>query len=448
MKQYIDLYNSQRENVDIHSARALNLLRPKAFEAILNSQLPRLGEENYEITDLNGMFEPDYGININRLNMEASPAEAFKCDVPNMTTWLYFLFNDTFHKGNNSTSIPENVIVASLKDAAEQYPELVEKYYGKLAPIADPQVALNTLFAQDGVFIFIPKNTILERPIQLVNILNSGVPLMANRRILIVAEENSQARILTCDHTQNVNQSYLNNQVIELFVEKGAYLDLYDIEESSETTNRVSSLFVRQEQGSNLLVDGITLLNGKTRNNYIINVDGENAETQLLGMAISNDSQHIDNHTYISHNAPRCKSNELFKYLLDDEARGAFTGKILVRPGADKIEAYQSNKNIVASPLAKMHTKPQLEIYTDDVKCSHGATIGQLDQKALFYMQTRGISLEEAKMLLMQAFMNDVIAGVRMDALKDRLHHLVEKRFYGKLALCGDCSGTCHGIGK
>ena len=202
-------------------------------------------------------------------------------------------------------------------------------------------------------------------------------------------------------------------------------------------------MWVSQSAGSNLLIDGMTLSNGSTRNNYHIDVKGEHAETHLLGMAISSGEQHIDNHTFIGHHAGHCHSNELFKYVLDDNATGAFSGKILVAPDAPKVEAYQSNRNVCASATAKMFTKPQLEIYTDDVKCSHGATVGQLDRDALFYMRTRGIPEQEARILLMQAFMSDVIDGVRIEALKDRLRHLVEKRFAGALSNCGDCAGTC-----
>ncbi|MEG1915713.1 MAG: Fe-S cluster assembly protein SufD [Muribaculaceae bacterium] len=445
IKQYIDFFTSQRVVIEAKSSTQLNSLRDKALSMLAETHLQKKGEENYEITDLNEMFAPDYGININRIEMQVNPADAFRCDVPNMTTWLYFMFNDLFHNGRASgISLPDGVVVTSLNEAALKYPALVSKYYGKIASLDNAQTALNTLLVQDGLFIYIPDGVVLERPLQLVNILNSTIPVMANRRILIILGRDAQAKLLVCDHTQNKEMKYLNSQVIELFAGENSVFDLYDIEESSADTHRVSSLYASQEKGSNLLINGITLVNGFTRNNYYISVDGEYSETHLLGMAISNDTQHIDNYTYIAHNVPNCKSNELFKYVLDDNARGAFTGKILVAEGAQKTEAYQSNKNICASKTAKMHTKPQLEIYTDDVKCSHGATIGQLDQNALFYMRTRGISQSEAKTLLMQAFMSDVIDGVRMEALKDRLRHLVEKRFYGNKMLCNECSASCH----
>ena len=226
---------------------------------------------------------------------------------------------------------------------------------------------------------------------------------------------------------------------MEVIAGRNSRLDYYHMEESDEHTTRLSQLWVSQQEGSNVLIDGITLTNGYTRNDYQIDVDGAHCDTQLLGMAIATSDQHVDNHTLINHNAPRCKSNEMFKYVLNDNAVGAFAGKILVKPNCPKIDAYQGNRNIVASPTARMHTKPQLEIYTDDVKCSHGSTVGQLDQEALFYMQTRGISLPVAQKLLMQAFMSDVIDGVRLDSLRDRLRHLVEMRLSGDAMICETC---------
>ena len=211
------------------------------------------------------------------------------------------------------------------------------------------------------------------------------------------------------------------------------------MEESTPLTSRVSALYVKQEGGSNVLVDGITLDCGTTRNDYHFDVAGERAESHLLGMAIASGTQHIDNHTFIDHSAPRCTSREMFKYILGDNAVGAFAGKILVRPGCPGTDAYQGNRNLVTSSTAKMYTKPQLEIYTDDVQCSHGSTIGQLDEDALFYMRSRGVSEETARTLLMQAFMADVIEGMRIGTLKERLYHLVERRLAGDDATCDNC---------
>jgi len=443
LKQYIDLFDAHCADINRQSPAALNALRDAARQVLEGARLPRKGEEDYEGTDLETVFAPDYGVNINRMPFDANPAEAFRCDVPNMSTCLYYSSNDTFHATPLAQRNAGEVVVEPFAVAATSHPQLLQQYYGTLADLKQPTVALNTLLAQDGLLIYVPDGVTAERPIQVVNIFNAAMDLMSVRRLLIVVGKNASARVLVCDHTQNATYHYLSSQVVEIVAMEGSTVDYYDLEESTPMTSRVSSLFVDQHADSNVLIDGITLMNGFTRNNYHVEVNGEHAETQMLGMTIASGSQHVDSHTYIAHNAPRCHSNEMFKYVLDDHAVGAFAGKILVRPGCPRVEAYQGNRNLCGSPTAKMYTKPQLEIYTDDVMCSHGSAVGQLDEEALFYMRTRGIPLDEARRLLMQAFVADVVDGVRMEALKDRLHHLVEKRFAGTLSNCNGCSDAC-----
>ncbi|MGN0213926.1 MAG: Fe-S cluster assembly protein SufD [Muribaculaceae bacterium] len=445
LQQYIDLYNANRDAIERNAPDAMNALRAQALSVLQHERLPRRGDENYEVTDIESMFAPDYGVNINRVDLSADPAEAFRCDVPNMSTWMFFFYNDIFHASRKSPSLPDSVIVEPFTVAAKNHPELLAKYLGSVAPMQNAQVALNTLLGQEGLLVYVPKGVVLDRPLQLVNIMNAGGPIMAVRRLLIVVGEQAQATMLVCDHTQNQEHSFLTSQVVEIVAEQGAQFDYYDIEESTANTNRCNQHFVRQAANSNVLLNAITLTNGTTRNDFVVNVDGEGAETQLYGMAIEDGKQHIDNHTHIAHNAPHCNSNELFKYVLDDNAVGGFTGRILVAEGSSKVEAYQANRNIVVTDTAKIYTKPQLEIYCDDVKCSHGTAIGQLDQDAIFYMQQRGIPLDQARTLLMQAFMSDVIDKVRMSSLKNRLQHLVEKRFCGQLSQCSECMNSCRG---
>ena len=443
LQQYIDLYDECREVLEQQSPALLNMVRRTAREQLVTARLPRKGSEDYEATDLEAVFAHDYGVNVNRLPFEADPGETFHCDVPNLSTCLYYSSNDAFHSSATAERNIGQVVVEPFSMAAVDYPELMADYYGKIAKMSDPTVALNSLLVQDGLLIYVPDGVVAERPIQLVNIFNAALDMMVQRRLLIVVGKNAAIKLLACDHTQSPDYSYLNNQVVEIVAMQGATLDYYDMEESTPKTNRVSSIYVEQHAGSNVLIDGITLTNGFTRNNYHVEVNGEHAETHLLGMTIASGEQHVDSHTFISHNAPRCHSNEMFKYVLNDNAVGAFAGKILVKPGCPRVEAYQGNRNLCGAPTAKMYTKPQLEIYTDDVMCSHGSAVGQLDEVALFYMRTRGIGIDEARRLLMQAFVADVIDGVRLDALKDRLHYLVEKRFAGTLSNCAGCMASC-----
>ena len=444
LTQYIDLYREHREVIESHAPAALNALREAACDTLLHTTLPRKGQEDYEAIDMATMLAPDYGVNITRMDFAGTVADSFGCDVPNMSTRLYSFHNDTFHVSRTAAAAQSDIVVESLAQAATSHPQVLNRYYGSIAPLHRPIVALNSLLAQDGLMVYAPAGTTGERPIQVVNIFNAAMPLMAVRRVLVVAEPGSHVQLHMCDHTQNDAQDYLSLQVVEIIALPGATVEWYDMEESTPRTKRLSSIHVRQHEGSNVLIDGITLLNGTTRNEYHIEVNGEHASTTLLGMAIAGERQHVDTLSHIAHNAPRCTSNEMFKYVLSDEAVGAFAGKILVRPDCPRVEAYQGNRNLIATPTARMHTKPQLEIYTDDVKCSHGTTIGRLDEEALFYMRSRGIGLEHARTMLMQAFMSDVIDGVRLDVLRDRLHHLVEKRFAGTLATCGNCNLKHH----
>ena len=444
LKQYIDLYDENCELIEQQSPSILNTLRKEARERLETARLPRKGSEDYEATDLESVFSHDYGVNVNRLPFDADPGETFHCDVPNLSTCLYYSSNDAFHSSATAERNIGQVVVQPFSMAAVDYPELMGNYYGKLARLDDPTVALNSLLVQDGLFIYVPDGVVAERPVQLVNIFNAALDMMVQRRLLIIVGKNASIRLLACDHTQSPDYRYLNNQVVEIVAMQGSTIDYYDMEESTPQTNRVSSIYVDQHEGSNVLIDGITLINGFTRNNYHVEVNGEHAETHLLGMTIASGDQHVDSHTYISHNAPRCNSNEMFKYVLNDNAVGAFAGKILVQPNCPRVEAYQGNRNLCGAPTAKMYTKPQLEIYTDDVMCSHGSAVGQLDEEALFYMRTRGIGIEEARRLLMQAFVADVIDGVRLEALKDRLHYLVEKRFAGTLSNCAGCMAACR----
>lgn len=440
-QQYIDLFTQCEAMICRHSAEALNAPRAKAFADFERLGFPTRKEEKYKYTDVDKYFAPDYGLNLNRLTFPVNPYEVFKCDVPNMSTSLYFVVNDSFYKQTQPTGqLPEGVIFGSLKDMAEQHPELVKRYYGKLADTSkDAIAAFNTMFAQDGVLMYIPKGTVMDKPIQLVNILRADVNSMVNRRILIVVEDHAQAKLLICDHAMD-EVNFLSTQVIEVFVGSNASFDLYELEETHNSTVRFSNLYVDQQADSNVLLNGITLHNGTTRNTTEVTLSGRGAELNLCGMAIADKNEQVDNHTFIDHKVADCTSNELFKYVLDDQAVGAFAGKILVREGAQHTSAQQTNRNICATREARMYTQPQLEIYADDVKCSHGATVGQLDDAALFYMRQRGISLKEARLLLMFAFVNEVIDNIRMEALKDRLHLLVEKRFRGELNKCQGCA--------
>ncbi|MCH5347288.1 MAG: Fe-S cluster assembly protein SufD [Muribaculaceae bacterium] len=437
LKQYIDLYDANVATINGRSAGALNARRAAARQLLDNASLPSRRTPDYEKSPVGEWMAPDRGVNVARVAIPVDLAATLRCGVPNMSPLQAFVVNDAFVAAR-SELLPEGVTMMSLKEAAEKRPELVERYYGTIAP-ETPLIALNDLLAQDGVFIHVAKGVATERPLQVVNILSAPISLMATRRVLIVVEDDARLQLLTCDHTQDNIQDYLVNQVVEVSLGRNASLDLCEIEESSAETYRVSTVTVNQAEGSRFGLTGVSLTSGHTRNNYIVNLLGEHASAELNGMAVNSDSRHVDNCTRVNHLAPRCHSNQMFKYVLDDESTGAFEGEILVDERAPFTEAYQTNRNILASAGASMHTTPRLLIYNDDVKCSHGATTGQLDSEALFYMQTRGIPVAEARTMLMQAFMVDVVDSVKIEGLRDRLRHLVERRFAGD-DFCDGCN--------
>ena len=439
-RQYIQLYEQCAQIIKAHSSAPLNELRDRAFLDFKAKGFPTRKEERYKYTDIPRLFEPDYGLNLNRLDIPVNPYDAFKCDVPNLSTSLYFVVNDSFYTQQlPQARLPEGVIVDSLSRIATEQPELVSRYYGRLARTdSDGIVALNTMLAQDGLFIYVPKNVKVDRTIQVLNILRSDVDLMVNRRVLIIMEQGAEAKFLFCDHAAD-NTRFLATQVIEAFVGVNASLDLYCLEETQLLNTRTSNVYIEQQADSRVNHNVITLHNGVTCNRLDLVFKGDGAECRCNGCVIADKDQRVDNNTLIDHQAGHCTSNELYKYVLDGEAVGAFAGKVLVRHGAQKTVSQATNQNLCATKRARMFTQPMLEIYADDVKCAHGSTVGQLNDAALFYMRQRGISLKEAKLLLEFAFVNEVIDNIQLEPLKDRLHYLVEKRFRGELNKCDGC---------
>ena len=439
--EYINLYKQYHETIKKHSSSLMNAGRDASFALFEKLGFPTTKLEKYKYTDLTDALSYDYGLNINRLSIPVNPYQVFKCDVPGIQSYLYFVLNDGFYPVNDKRNddLPENVIICSLREASEKYPALVEKYYGKLtATKNDGLVAFNGAFAQDGFFMYVPENVQLDRPVQLINIMRSDVDFMANSHNLIILEKNAKAQLLVCDHTMD-DVRFVTNRVTEVFVDEYATYEHYKLENTHNKTTNLSTLLIDQKASSNVLGNIITLHNGVTRNTIEIGINGEHCETTLCGMVVGDKNQQVDNYTSIRHNKPNCHSTELFKYVLDDVSKGGFTGELYVARDAQKTQAYQTNKNILLNRTAKMRTKPQLEIYADDVKCSHGATIGQLDESAMFYMRQRGIPEKEARLLLMFAFTADVIDHIRIDALQDRMKMLVEKRLRGELTKCEGC---------
>ncbi|MDR2854226.1 MAG: Fe-S cluster assembly protein SufD [Prevotellaceae bacterium] len=441
-KEFFEFYQKYHEEIKCNAAALTNAVRDAEFLRFSALGFPSHHNENYKYTELEKPFSFNYGLNIKRLKAQIDASAIFRCNVNGIGSHNFLVLNDDFVENPAPAKFPKGVIMGSLRTAAERYPELLAPYYNKLAHAKDDGlVAFNTAFAQDGFFMYVPDNVVLEKPVQLVNMMRANVDLMANSRNLILLGKNAKAQLLVCEHTaENVN--YFANRVTEIFVAENAHLEYYVLENSGTKHSNFSSVLVEQNANSKLLTNLITLHNGITHNNIDIALNGENAETLLCGMVTCDKNQATNNSTAIYHNKANCQSTELFKYILDDNSRCGFAGKIFVDKNAQKTIALQTNKNILLTENARMRTKPQLEIYADDVKCSHGATIGQLDEQAMFYMQQRGISKSEARLMLMYAFAADILDNVHIEPLRDRLKMMVENRLRNGESKAGTC-GIC-----
>ena len=392
MNQYLELFHNQRKRIDSNSLPLLNASREAAAAAFERQGFPSQKVERYKYTDIATAFAPNYGINLGK--------------------------TDT-----------------SARTTALEYPISLLSCYGTLADVeADAITALNTMLVQDLAVIHIPAGVHKENPIQVMHTLRSTAPLMQNRRLLIVAEAGAHVQVLLNERADE-GQDFLTTQVTEVFVGEGAHVEIYDIESTHARFHRFHQLFADVTTGGRLTHTIFTLNGGISRNQTDVRLTGKGAEVNLLGCAITDGHQHVDNNTLIDHRAPDCRSRELYKYVVDQQSTGAFAGRVLVRQEAQQTDSEERNANLVCTDEARMWTQPMLEIYADDVKCSHGSTIGQLNDDALFYMRQRGISEPEARTLLKQAFASEVINEIPLEALRQRLAAMVETRFRS----CEDC---------
>ena len=446
LNKYLELFQENREQIGKDDPPFLKELRETAMAAFEHDGFPLRKEERYKYTHLEPVFDGELSFDFQPRQIHFDEADIFRCDVPLLDSNVLTVLNGFFHEnGEGSLCKLENgIIYGGLKEATAQFPELVEKYLGKNAPTKDePFVALNTAFSQDGIFLYVPEGIHMERPIQIINLLLSDKNQMVQHRNLIVLESNASAQVIICDHTLSPHM-FLTNSVTEAYTGENADLDLLRLQNEHNNSCQVTNTWINQDRYSHCQHGTITLHGGIVRNNLRINLEGEGAETSALGLFLTDKMQHVDNYTVIEHSSPHSTSNQYYKGVLDDTSTGAFNGKIHVHPDAQKTEAFQTNNNILLSDTAKMHTKPRLEIYADDVKCSHGATVGQLDEEALFYLQSRGIPKEESRLMLMDAFTWDVISKIKQPTLQDRITDLVNKRLRGELSRCNNCAMHCE----
>ena len=397
-RQYIDFYNEVRDVLASRSCPEMNACREAALQTFSRQGFPSPKVERYRYAKVEADFSPNYGIALAPLGGQLPP-HCFRL--------------------------------------AEADPR-VRVLYNNVADATDSIVCLNTMLSVDTLVVHVPRGVKVEHPIQISNILKGEQDTMVCRRILVVMDELSEADIIITDRAASQNR-FLTNQVVEVVMGDGSHLSLYDIEETHLLCTRYSSVFVRQGRDSSLHHTSLTLFNGHTRNRLDVLLQGEGSEVTANGCVIADKMQHVDNNTLIDHAVPGCQSSELYKYVLDDNAVGAFAGRVLVRQGAQRTLSNETNANLLATRSARMYTQPMLEIYADDVRCSHGSTVGQMDETALFYMRQRGIDEQEASLLLKAAFITEVIESIPLESLRDRLHVLVDKRLRGELSKCEGC---------
>jgi Fe-S cluster assembly protein SufD len=439
----ISLFRQNTGLLETGSGQILNMYRDQAFSDFDRLGIPTTRNEDYKYTPLEKYLNGNYDVELNVNPFKVDIRTIFKCDIPELDTHVVLVLNGFYYTGNNPGNFPPGVVICGLNEASTRFPDIFHKHYSRYADTsADGLVALNTLFAQDGVFIFVPRNTVIEKPIQIINLSHSDKNLRLTRRNLIVAEENSKVDVVLCDHTLS-DHSYLSNSLTEVFAGENATVNYNRLQNENTLSTQINNLFIHQLANSCFTGNSISLHGGLVRNNFYATLGGRGCETNLYGLFLCGDSQHVANFVLINHASPECTSNQLFKGILDDNATGAFNGKILVQPDAQKTQAYQKNNNILLSPAARMNTKPHLEIYADDVKCSHGATVGQLDPEAMFYLRSRGIGEKDARLLLMFAFAHEIVGKLTVPLLQERISELVEKRLKGELSKCNSCDIRC-----
>lgn len=342
--------------------------------------------------------------------------------LANAENVLQFIFvNGVFDENQSSKNLPECLSFHLLSQAKNSLLGEIDKKNNNVF------TALNTLYAQDGAFFSIKANTKIEQSIQIIHIL-TGKNAISNFRTLIVAEKSCEANFVQLFVTENADESFCNH-VAEVVVGENAKIFIDKIQNEDGYNYHISNEFVQQSKNSNFKINTITLNGSLVRNDLFIDVNGENAETHLNGTYVLNGKQHVDNHTTVDHKVAHCESNELYKGVIDENATAVFNGKVFVRKDAQKINAYQSNGNVLLSDDASVNSKPELEIYADDVKCSHGSTTGQLDEEAIYYLRARGISEKSAKALMVTAFIGDVIEQVENEEIVDYIHQELHQRF-------------------
>lgn len=416
-------YKNLESDLNRSSLKIIKEKRENAFSQFEKTGFPTTKNEEWKYTNIAPALKHDYSLEARSSLTQKEIEQLF---FPNVKANAIVFINGKYSKEFSTIIAPESSLI--IREFSEAEPEILAKYFGSHVSVFDSFTYLNTAFASNGIYIRIPKGKVVEDPILLYFISDSNQSnVFSQPRNLIVAEEYSNAKIVECYRSLGDNLSF-TNAYTEIVLKENAHVDFYKIQNESESAVQVNTTQVNHEQKSTFSSTCLTLGGSLVRNNLNILLNAEHVESTLYGLYLTNGSQHVDNHTLVDHAKPNCYSNEFYKGILDGKSKGVFNGKIFVKPDAQKTNAFQSNKNVLLTKDASMNAKPQLEIFADDVKCSHGATIGQLDKEPVFYLRSRGLSEESAKTLLMLAFANDIIEHIKIEPLKDYLRDLISDK--------------------
>ncbi|QMU64398.1 MAG: Fe-S cluster assembly protein SufD [Flavobacteriaceae bacterium] len=418
VSSYVAFEDGINVNSDIHN------IRTAAFQNFEKLGFPTKKLEVWKYTSLNSILKEDYSIFPDK-EKAVELADVKKYFIHDIDTYKIIFIDGKYSSFLSETT--HDTIDVCLMSAAltkAKYKPVIENYFNNIAR-QDNLTSLNTAFAKEGAYIYIPKNTEVQKPIQIINfVTGSEVATMIQPRNLIVVEQNAHVQIIE-RHQSLTENTVLTNSVTEIFAHRHATVDYYKIQNDHIAASLVDNTYIEQQSESEVSVHTFSFGGNITRNNLNFFQKGEHINSILKGITISKGKQHVDHHTLVHHIEPNCESHQDYKGIFNERSTGVFNGKVIVEKEAQKTNAYQQNNNILVSDRSTVNAKPQLEIFADDVKCSHGCTIGQLDDQALFYMQQRGIPKKEAEALLMYAFANTVLESVKIPEVKERITKLI-----------------------
>ncbi|TDD99723.1 Fe-S cluster assembly protein SufD [Flavobacterium cellulosilyticum] len=419
------------ERIDVHSE--LYNVRTTAIKNFENKGFPTKKEESWKYTSLNAILKNDFTVfPKNESTIEFK--EVKKYFIHEIDTYKVVFIDGVFSSHLSSTT-HEGLDVCLMSSALNKpkYKMIIDTYFNNIASKDESLTTLNTAFANEGAYINIPKSTVVRKPIEIMYFSTGNeAALMVQPRNLVIVGENSHVQII--ERHQNLTKNpVLTNSVTEIFAQKRAIVDYYKIQNDNLEANLIDNTYVSQKQGSHVSVHTFSFGGNLTRNNLNFYHFGERLTSTLNGITIIGDNQHVDHYTLVNHATPNCESFQDYKGIFSDNSTGVFNGKVYVEREAQKTNAFQKSNNILLSDKATINAKPQLEIFADDVKCSHGCTVGQLDETAMFYMQQRGIPKKEAKALLMYAFSNAVIENIKIPEIKQRITKIIANKLGVKI---------------